>query len=130
MKLTAPITEMFGDGLALAKMVVEEGKDSVRKAIDIVKRNPNTLKIEKNAVEAVKEVARIEKEISRSPLSELIKKSKPFTENQRVVVLDSGERLIFRKDVGKFAHPIRPEDRKSTRLNSSHTDISRMPSSA
>ena len=25
---------------------------------------------------------------------------------------------------------IRPQDRKSTRLNSSHTDISRMPSSA
>ena len=27
-------------------------------------------------------------------------------------------------------HPIPPQDRKSTRLNSSHTDSSRMPSSA
>ena len=33
-------------------------------------------------------------------------------------------------DVLPGEHPIVPVDRKSTRLNSSHTDISRMPSSA
>ena len=41
-------------------------------------------------------------------------------------------RLLFKQD--KFAYACRQEplfpDRKSTRLNSSHTDISRMPSSA
>ena len=31
---------------------------------------------------------------------------------------------------GRIEYPVQDEDRKSTRLNSSHTDISRMPSSA
>ncbi len=37
-----------------------------------------------------------------------IKKSKPLGElgHQRMTVLDNGDRLIFRKDVGEFAHSI------------------------
>lgn len=108
LKLSAPITEMFGDSFALAKMATEEGRDSVRKAIDIVKRNPSTLKVEKNAVEAVKEVARIEREIEHFSLVDLFKRAEPFGEvgHQRKVFLNNGEQVIFRNDTGKFAHAI------------------------
>ena len=49
------------------------------------------------------------------------------------VLTDEGRERLARND-GTFAivrwRPADDEDRKSTRLNSSHTDISRMPSSA
>ena len=38
--------------------------------------------------------------------------------------------LLFSRAIAKIAENGSNEDRKSTRLNSSHTDISRMPSSA
>jgi hypothetical protein len=54
LKLTAPITEMFGDGLLMAKITIEDGKDTVRKAIDMVKRN-QAGKVNKLAVVAENE---------------------------------------------------------------------------
>ena len=39
------------------------------------------------------------------------------------------QKVILKKDEEQRIHLL-PTDRKSTRLNSSHTDISRMPSSA
>ena len=46
--------------------------------------------------------------------------------------LTAAERVILRGKLPKRAHTVYGSvlDRKSTRLNSSHTDISRMPSSA
>ena len=41
-----------------------------------------------------------------------------------------GELIINKSQLSKIAKIINSLDRKSTRLNSSHTDISRMPSSA
>ena len=40
------------------------------------------------------------------------------------------ELLAIEQDHPNWVTPDSPSDRKSTRLNSSHTDISRMPSSA
>ena len=53
----------------------------------------------------------------------------PFTENQALLQGPSGQvtGAIVR---GLRPSTVRETDRKSTRLNSSHTDISRMPSSA
>ena len=42
----------------------------------------------------------------------------------------SGLLWNVRDDIAAAVHAGEPVDRKSTRLNSSHTDISRMPSSA
>ena len=45
-------------------------------------------------------------------------------------ILSSKKELVaFRKEIGKDAATIW-QDRKSTRLNSSHSSVSRMPSSA
>ena len=41
-----------------------------------------------------------------------------------------GDKTAARRIAMKAGVPVAPGDRKSTRLNSSHTDISRMPSSA
>ena len=50
--------------------------------------------------------------------------------NQEFFINETGERVDHeKKAIIKLYHPVY-EDRKSTRLNSSHTDISRMPSSA
>ena len=43
---------------------------------------------------------------------------------------DPNQKVPASKSKGSQAPLVFPEDRKSTRLNSSHTDISRMPSSA
>ena len=40
------------------------------------------------------------------------------------------KRMTVRELRARYAEVFGEEDRKSTRLNSSHTDISRMPSSA
>ena len=47
-----------------------------------------------------------------------------------VKLLNRTTRQIDLTDAGKQFYDDLEEDRKSTRLNSSHTDISRMPSSA
>ena len=57
-----------------------------------------------------------------------------FNSNERVyafslkLLVSRSERTL--KDVDKVMRNLVDRDRKSTRLNSSHTDISRMPSSA
>ena len=48
----------------------------------------------------------------------------------KMIVTKEGKRLGFVKDVTFDTESGELIDRKSTRLNSSHTDISRMPSSA
>ena len=45
----------------------------------------------------------------------------------KVTLGPKGRNVVLDK---KFGSPLITKDRKSTRLNSSHTDISRMPSSA
>ena len=57
-----------------------------------------------------------------------------FALNERRAELDAGMRSLGLQKLNGLEHdPLRWNrllDRKSTRLNSSHTDISRMPSSA
>ena len=58
------------------------------------------------------------------PYSKMAKEANPMKESQYA--------KIIKEDAEDFAllATIKERDRKSTRLNSSHTDISRMPSSA
>ena len=51
----------------------------------------------------------------------------PLTEDERQRLRDEE---LYRAQLRREMEPTRAPDRKSTRLNSSHTDISRMPSSA
>ena len=56
-------------------------------------------------------------------------KLKPIANNMNELTLANGTQVLF-----SYQTPVASwengQDRKSTRLNSSHTDISRMPSSA
>ena len=55
---------------------------------------------------------------------------KDFKESEFWVKLTKNLREFESKYLLKTKYPLLTPDRKSTRLNSSHTDISRMPSSA
>ena len=48
----------------------------------------------------------------------------------KVVQFEDNESTLYGKELHKACEDYVGGDRKSTRLNSSHTDISRMPSSA
>ena len=56
-------------------------------------------------------------------------KRRPMRRRKKVCVFCGKDNVIDYKDTNKLKRYI-SEDRKSTRLNSSHTDSSRMPSSA
>ena len=50
--------------------------------------------------------------------------------NQALIRLGVDYEEVFACDMDKYARQTFIEDRKSTRLNSSHSSVSRMPSSA
>ena len=84
------------------------------------------------------EVQRLQRQLKRleqdpPPVGDEIWSSVQLARNERrPYTLDYVERLVddWTELHGDRARADDPADRKSTRLNSSHTDISRMPSSA
>ena len=66
--------------------------------------------------------------------SEVLEPSESFCEREKISEFEADLRAYFAWEIGKplpgWIYDKLDIDRKSTRLNSSHTDSSRMPSSA
>ena len=98
------------DGVGIVGGVKKYGKETLERAVDIVKKNPLITKTEKSVVKAVEKVAGIEKKIEEKKLIfKLLEESQPGPGGskgfQRYVNLyEDGIQVLFRNDTGVRAH--------------------------
>jgi len=121
-----PLTTIFKESGEIFGYVLRDATSGtnishVKKALTIVERNPKLVRVERSVAGAVERVVEVHDQIKKSKiledLTKMLKKSKPsgkskvvFYQREAIIeggYVEDGYKIIFRRDFGKNAHPIK-----------------------